>query len=101
MRGAPWLTSACRGCEPEALSQPGPDESLLMYATAFFVSSAACFSAHSVDPSRPHSSPSHDARTIVRFGFHPDLSSSPKPRAVSISATLPLVGSDAPFTHAS
>jgi hypothetical protein len=38
---------------------------------------------------------------IVLFGFQPLLSNSPRPRAVSIKATLPLVGSEAPFTHAS
>jgi hypothetical protein len=38
---------------------------------------------------------------MVRFGFQPVLASSPTARASSISATMPLVGSSAPLTHAS
>jgi hypothetical protein len=38
---------------------------------------------------------------IVRLGRQPVFSTSDKPRAISISATAPLVGSSAPFTHAS
>ena len=40
-------------------------------------------------------------RTLVRFGFHPCFSSSANERAVSMRATLPLVGSLAPLFHAS
>jgi hypothetical protein len=37
----------------------------------------------------------------VRFGRQPLFISSERPRAVSINATAPLMGSSAPFTHAS
>ncbi len=38
---------------------------------------------------------------IVRFGFQPLLTSSPRARASASSATMPLIGSDAPLTQAS
>jgi hypothetical protein len=38
---------------------------------------------------------------IVRDGRQPAFSNSPRPRAVSISAEAPLIGSSAPITHAS
>ena len=38
---------------------------------------------------------------IVRDGRQPVFNNSPRPRAVSISAEAPLIGSSAPITHAS
>jgi hypothetical protein len=38
---------------------------------------------------------------MVRFGRQPVFSNSARPRAVSINDTAPLMGSSAPFTHAS
>jgi hypothetical protein len=93
--------SCCSPCDPPAFSQPLPVPSVLMYTAALSRSSAACFSAHSVEPSSPHSSPSHNARMTVRFGRQPAFSNSARPRPVSISDTAPLTGSSAPFTHAS
>ena len=52
-------------------------------------------------PISPSSSASQLPKMSVLLGFHPDFNSSPNARAVSRSAAAPLVGSDAPFTHAS
>jgi len=38
---------------------------------------------------------------MVRFGFQPDLTNSPRDRASSRMATCPEMGSSAPFTHPS
>src|SRR5437763_8399837 len=74
---------------------PETATSMLKYAGALRSSASFC-STHSVEPIRPSSSPSQLPKTSVRFGFQPDLSSSPIPCTASSKAAVPLLGSTAP-----
>ena len=68
---------------------------------AFFVSSSSFASAHSVEPSSPYSSPSHEHSMSVRRGRQPDCACAPITRAISSNAIVPLLGSIAPWFQAS
>ena len=77
-------------------SLPWVATSQLIYATAVSFSQGTYCSTHSVEPMRPYSSPSHDAKTIVRRGFHPAFKAIPNDRITSFIALEPLLGSPAP-----
>lgn len=57
-------------------------------------------SVHSVLPIKPYSSASQLARMIVRRGFQPCWTSSPRPRTISCIEAVPEEGSAAPRTQA-
>src|SRR5450432_1299867 len=90
------MTLLRRGLAEAAKLGPTQPTSMLTYATLAFESQGRYSSTHSVDPTRPYSSPSQLAKTIVRSGFQPNLRASPKLRMTSLSAAEPLLGSPAP-----
>src|ERR1051326_9251104 len=79
---------------------PETATSRLKYATAC-ARSFSCSSPHSVEPIKPSSSASQEQNTIVLSGFQPCFSSSEIPCTDSSMAAVPLLGSTAPYTHAS
>ncbi len=96
-----WYIKLFSACEPSAFRKPLPLPSELMYTTAFCCNSFPWSSAHSVLPNKPGSSPSHAQYTKVRLGCQPFFTNSPMALASSNNADCPLIGSLAPFTHAS
>jgi len=52
-------------------------------------------------PTIPNSSASQLQRIIVLLGFHPEPNRAENQRATSSSAAVPMLGSTAPFVHAS
>jgi len=75
---------------------PAVATSTFRYATVEPESQGRYSSTHSVLPTKPYSSPSQLAKTIVLIGFQPASMAAPKLLMTSLSAALPLFGSPAP-----
>ena len=97
------MTTCSRSGAADSLkSGPLVPTSTLRYATVLAESQGRYSSTHSVDPTRPYSSPSQLAKTMVRKGFQPARKAIPKLRMSSLNAADPLFGSPAPpAIHAS
>lgn len=116
-----FIVSKRRSCNSGFASSakrgPAAAISMFKYATTFGEAHVMYSSSHSVDPTRPYSSASHDAKTltinvstispvismeinshIVLLGFQPEATNFPKALASSTNTAVAELGSAAPPT---